>query len=292
MVLLNVEIVHSSRLLEQCLSFLKLQNFYRLRLLLLLVLLRIALLSLCYPTNDHDDLGKMKPKADIGIFIGYSESSRGFQPEMHNTNFQDSLEDSQSIPSESDLDNLFGPLYEEYYATSSQEVADNSAANTLDNNTLLHHRQSSLKKMKLLKYPMFEEAKSSSTYQDTSNMHEFHQKHRSSDRWTKNHPIEQVIGDPSKTEAMLDASWIESMQDEINQFKRLNVWELAECPIVAKGYRQEEGIDFKESFAPVTRLEAVGIFMAYAVHKNFPIYQMDAKMTFLNGPLKEEVFVH
>ncbi|GKD43724.1 retrovirus-related pol polyprotein from transposon TNT 1-94 [Tanacetum coccineum] len=120
--------------------------------------------SLCYPTNDRDDLGKMKPKADIGIFIGYSESSRGFciynrrtkkkiemipvkfdeltamaseynnlEPEMNCMNFQDSSKDSQSVPSKSDLDNLFGPLYEEYYATSSQEVSDNSAANTLDN---------------------------------------------------------------------------------------------------------------------------------------------------------------
>ncbi|GKC61853.1 retrovirus-related pol polyprotein from transposon TNT 1-94 [Tanacetum coccineum] len=70
--------------------------------------------SLCYPTNDRDDLGKMKPKADIGIFI-------------------DSSEDSQSVPSKTNLDVLFGPLYEEYYATSSQEVSDNSAANTLDN---------------------------------------------------------------------------------------------------------------------------------------------------------------
>ncbi|GJV95373.1 copia protein [Tanacetum coccineum] len=168
--------------------------------------------------------------------------------------------------------------------------------------------------------PMFEEAKLSSTYQDPSNMHEFHQKHRSSDRWTKNHPIKQVIGDPSKyvmtrnqiqtdaevcmdaltlsiiepkniKDAMLDASWIESMKDELNQFKRLDVWELNKSHLVAKGYHQEEGIDFEESFAPVARLEAVRIFVAYATHKNFPIYEMNVKTTFLNGPLIEEVFV-
>ncbi|GKB20024.1 retrovirus-related pol polyprotein from transposon TNT 1-94 [Tanacetum coccineum] len=106
--------------------------------------------SLCYPANDRDDLGKMKLKANISIFIGYSESSRGFcifkcrtkkiiemiyvkfdeltamasecnnlEPETNCTNFQDSSEDSQSIPSKTYLDNLFGPLYEEYYATSS-----------------------------------------------------------------------------------------------------------------------------------------------------------------------------
>nr|GEV21498.1 retrovirus-related Pol polyprotein from transposon TNT 1-94 [Tanacetum cinerariifolium] len=58
-----------------------------------------------------------------------------------------------------------------------------------------------------------------------------------------------------------------------------------------KGYAQEEGIDFEESFAPVARLEAVRIFVAYATYKSFTIYHMDVKMAFLNGPLKEEVYV-
>ncbi|GKF80875.1 retrovirus-related pol polyprotein from transposon TNT 1-94, partial [Tanacetum coccineum] len=58
-----------------------------------------------------------------------------------------------------------------------------------------------------------------------------------------------------------------------------------------KGSAQEEGIDFEESFTPVARLEAVRIFVAYVAHKSFPIYQMDVKMVFLNGPLKEEVYV-
>ncbi|GKD70682.1 retrovirus-related pol polyprotein from transposon TNT 1-94 [Tanacetum coccineum] len=117
-------------------------------------------------------------------------------------------------------------------------------------------------------------------------------------------------------EAMADHSWIESMQDELNQFERLQVWELVPRPegkniialkwlwknkcdaenivvrnktrLVAKGYRQEEGIDFEESFAPVARLEAVRMFIAYAAHKNITIFQMDVKTAFLNGPLKEE----
>ncbi|GJQ92099.1 retrovirus-related pol polyprotein from transposon TNT 1-94 [Tanacetum coccineum] len=61
--------------------------------------------------------------------------------------------------------------------------------------------------------------------------------------------------------------------------------------LVAKGYRQEEGIDFEESFAPVARLEAVQMFIAYAAHKNITIFQMDVKTAFLNGSLKEEVYV-
>ncbi|GJU45855.1 retrovirus-related pol polyprotein from transposon TNT 1-94 [Tanacetum coccineum] len=120
-------------------------------------------------------------------------------------------------------------------------------------------------------------------------------------------------------EAMANSAWIKAMQDELHQFDRLKVWELVDKPfgkmiiklkwlwknkkdedqtvirnkarLVAKGYAQEEGIDFEESFAPVARLEAVWIFVAYAAHKSFPIYQMDVKTAFLNGPLKEEVYV-
>nr|GEW70723.1 copia protein [Tanacetum cinerariifolium] len=61
--------------------------------------------------------------------------------------------------------------------------------------------------------------------------------------------------------------------------------------LVAKGYRQEEGIDFEESFAPVARIKAIRIFIANAASKNMTIYQMDVKTTFLNGKLKEEVYV-
>nr|GFD51958.1 retrovirus-related Pol polyprotein from transposon TNT 1-94 [Tanacetum cinerariifolium] len=61
--------------------------------------------------------------------------------------------------------------------------------------------------------------------------------------------------------------------------------------LVARGYRQEEGIDFEESFAPVARLGAIRIFLAYTAQKNMVVYQMDAKTTFLNGNLREEVYV-
>ncbi|GKF87256.1 retrovirus-related pol polyprotein from transposon TNT 1-94, partial [Tanacetum coccineum] len=61
--------------------------------------------------------------------------------------------------------------------------------------------------------------------------------------------------------------------------------------LVAKGYKQEEGIDFEESFALVARLEAVRMFIAFAAHRNITIFQMDVKTAFLNGSLKEEVYV-
>nr|GFA50693.1 Gag-Pol polyprotein [Tanacetum cinerariifolium] len=62
--------------------------------------------------------------------------------------------------------------------------------------------------------------------------------------------------------------------------------------LVAKGYAQKEGVNFKESFAPVARLEAVWFFIAYAAHKSFTVYQMDVKTSFLYSPLKEEVYVN
>nr|GEX83085.1 retrovirus-related Pol polyprotein from transposon TNT 1-94 [Tanacetum cinerariifolium] len=96
-------------------------------------------------------------------------------------------------------------------------------------------------------------------------------------------------------EAMADSAWIEAMQEELHQFDRLQdenqTIHRNKARLVAKGYAQEEGIDFEESFAPVARLETVWIFVAYAAHKSFLIYQMDVKTTFLNGPLKEEVYV-
>ncbi|GKA28278.1 retrovirus-related pol polyprotein from transposon TNT 1-94 [Tanacetum coccineum] len=85
-------------------------------------------------------------------------------------------------------------------------------------------------------------------------------------------------------EVMADSAWIEAMQDELHQFDRLQVWELVGKPFSKK----EEGIDFKESFTLVARLEAVRLSVANTTHKSFPIYQMDVKTTFLNGLLKEE----
>ncbi|GJS36894.1 putative ribonuclease H-like domain-containing protein [Tanacetum coccineum] len=120
-------------------------------------------------------------------------------------------------------------------------------------------------------------------------------------------------------DALTQACWIEAMQEELHEFERLEVWELVPPPdkafvislkwiykvkldelggilknkarLVARGYRQEEGIDFEESFAPVARLEAIRIFLAFAAHMNMVIYQMDVKTAFLNGNLREEVYV-
>ncbi|GJR04729.1 retrovirus-related pol polyprotein from transposon TNT 1-94 [Tanacetum coccineum] len=161
---------------------------------------------------------------------------------------------------------------------------------------------------------------SSSRNIDNTDMHSF-QPQSHDYRWTRDHPLEQVRGNPTMPvqtrrqlatdpemcmfvltvsivepknikEAMADSAWIEAMQDELHQFDRLKVWELVDKPFGKMIIKLKKGIiDYRESFAPVARLEAVRIFVAYAAHKSFPIYQMDVKTAFLNGPLKEEVYV-
>nr|GEV10487.1 retrovirus-related Pol polyprotein from transposon TNT 1-94 [Tanacetum cinerariifolium] len=189
---------------------------------------------------------------------------------------------------------------------------------------------------------------SSSQYVGPLNMHTFYQPYPYEFQWTKDHPLEQVIGEPSRPvlirnqlrsngdmclyalsvstiepknvkEAMTDPAWIESMQEKLLQFKRLDIWMLVPAPdnntpltlkwlfknkhdeentviqnksrLFVRGYRQEEGINFKESFALVARMEAIGIFLAYVAHKSFTVFQMDVKTAFLHGTLKEDVYV-
>ncbi|GJT41868.1 retrovirus-related pol polyprotein from transposon TNT 1-94 [Tanacetum coccineum] len=139
-------------------------------------------------------------------------------------------------------------------------------------------------------------------------------------KWSKDKPLDNIIVEPKNFKsAITEDCWFQAMQDEIHEFDQLQVWELVPQPdcvmiialkwiykvkldeyddvlknkarLVAKGYRQEEGIDFEESFAPVARVEAISIFIANAASKNMTIYQMDVKTTFLNGELKEEVYV-
>ncbi|GKA70952.1 putative ribonuclease H-like domain-containing protein [Tanacetum coccineum] len=90
--------------------------------------------------------------------------------------------------------------------------------------------------------------------------------------------------EPKKlVQSIKDPSWVEAMQDELLQFKLLKVWTL--------GHTQEEGIDYDEVFAPVARIEAIRLFLAYASFKDFVVYQMDVKSAFLYGKIEEEVYV-
>nr|GFC71522.1 putative ribonuclease H-like domain-containing protein [Tanacetum cinerariifolium] len=120
--------------------------------------------------------------------------------------------------------------------------------------------------------PVQDQRETSSHHVDSSNMYTFYQRYPSEQRWTKDHPLEQVIENPSQSV----------------RIRR----QLESDAEMSKGYAQKEGVDFEESFAPVARLEAVRLFIVYAAYKYFTIYQMDVKTAFLYGPLKEELYVN
>nr|GEY55901.1 hypothetical protein [Tanacetum cinerariifolium] len=128
----------------------------------------------------------------------------------------------------------------------------------------------------------------------------------------KDHPTPQIIGDLSSTthtkvwlkqleikepkrvhQDLKDPSWIEAMQEELLQFKMQKVWILVDLPYGKRaiGHTQEEDIDYKEVFAPVARIEAIRLFLAYASFMGFLVYQMDVKSAFLYGTIEEEVYV-
>jgi hypothetical protein len=119
-------------------------------------------------------------------------------------------------------------------------------------------------------------------------------------------------------EALQDSDWVMAMQEELNNFTGNEVWHLVPRPnqnvvgtkwvfrnkqdehgvvtrnkarLVAKGYSQVEGLDFGETYAPIARLESIRILLAYATYHGFKLYQMDVKSAFLNGPIKEDVYV-
>nr|GEU65647.1 hypothetical protein [Tanacetum cinerariifolium] len=196
--------------------------------------------------------------------------------------------------------------------------------------------------------PEVASAQSSSTVSPHTIVQPDHQIPQHTSKWTKDHPLDNIIGQLSRLvstrlqlheqalfcyydafltsvepktykDSLTQSCWIEAMQEELNEFERVEVWEPVPRPdkvmvitvkwvykvkldelrgilknkarLVARGYRQEEGIDFEESFAPVARLEAIRIFLAYVAHKNMVVYQMDVKTAFLNGNLREEVYV-
>ncbi|GKD69840.1 putative ribonuclease H-like domain-containing protein, partial [Tanacetum coccineum] len=128
------------------------------------------------------------------------------------------------------------------------------------------------------------------------------------------------LEEPKKiSEALQDDSWVEAMQEELLQFRLQQVWILVDLPhgakvidtkwvyinkrdergvvirnkarLVAQGHRQEEGIDYDEVLAPVARIEAIRLFLAFASFMGFIVYQMDVKSAFLYGTIDEEVYV-
>ncbi|GKA00416.1 retrovirus-related pol polyprotein from transposon TNT 1-94 [Tanacetum coccineum] len=324
--------------------------------------------SLCYPTNDRDDLGKMKPKADIGVFIGYSETSTVHEdlpsttsiivdiheapPVVTTSDEQTSLislteadefnqEDTANFDEGDDFapdvdawdSNLYTISISDMAASSPAIMQQFSIARTPQQNGVVERRNRTLveaaRTMLIFSWlPEFLWAKAVATNLFTSKsgqssimmqlktplcaIHSLLQPQLTIGQMISSRP-KLLVDTPSKTLSWTRNYWLHTDSE------RLQVWELIPRPegkniialkwlwknkcdaknivvqnktrLVAKGYKQEEDIDFEESFALVARLEAVRMFIAYDAHKNITIFQMDVKTDFFNGPLKEEVYV-
>nr|GEV73132.1 hypothetical protein [Tanacetum cinerariifolium] len=288
---------------------------------------------------DCENLDKMKEKGDARILVGYSTQSRAYRlfnkrtrviVETIHVNFDelpqmvsdhvssDPVPQYRTVTTSNELDLLFSLTFNEMLNGSTQVVSKSSVVTTADAPNQCQQQHTTPLNNQTTPDPTFENdefinifctpvqdrGETSSCPVDSSNMRTFYQHHSSEHRWTKDHPLEQVIGNPSQSvrtrrqlesdgemcifvltvsrtkpknikEAMADSACIKLMQEELHQFDRL-----------------EEVVDFEESFAPVARLEAVRLFNVYAAHKSFIVYQMDVKTKFLYGPLKEEVYVN
>ncbi|GJT55350.1 retrovirus-related pol polyprotein from transposon TNT 1-94 [Tanacetum coccineum] len=303
--------------------------------------------ALFYPTNDGEDFVKLKPNADIGIFVG--PRLKPLTPGTISLGLVPNITSSTPYvpPTKNDWEILFQPMFDEYLnpppcvnpqvptviapepdvltgtpssTTIDQDAPSSSTSQTTqetpppviplgveeaDHDIKVVHMDNNPNVNFLIPEPSSEE--SSTQVVISNNVHSINKPPEHIKKWTKDHPIDNVIGDPSRPvytrhqlqdeallcyfdaflssvepksyiEALTKSCWIEAMQEELNEFERLEVWEL------------EEGIDFEESFAPIARLEAIRIFISSAAHMNMVVYQMDVKIAFLNGILREEKF--
>nr|GFA20895.1 hypothetical protein [Tanacetum cinerariifolium] len=303
--------------------------------------------ALCYPTNDSENLGKLQPKANIGIFIGYAPTRKAFR--IYNRRTRRIIEtihvDFDELTTMASEQSSSGPaLHEMTPATITPEVialitkvvspelapsigSPSSTTFDLDAPSLINSQSTHEAQPPVIfndveednhdievthmgndpffgmPIPKVSSDQSSSTDSIHTIVHPDHQISEHNSKWTKDHPLENIIGQlarPVSTrlqlheqalfyyydafltyvepktykDALTQSWWIEVMQEELNEFEPL-----------------EEGINFEESFALVARLEAIRIFLAFAAHKNMVVYQMDVKTAFLNGNLWEEVYV-
>ncbi|GJX75066.1 retrovirus-related pol polyprotein from transposon TNT 1-94 [Tanacetum coccineum] len=345
--------------------------------------------ALCYPTNDSEDLGKLQPTTDIGIFVGYAPSRKGYiiynkrtqrimAPVQLNTGPAPTFLMPEQIssglvpnpvpaapyipPTNKELESLFQPMFNEYLdpprvekpvspapavpvpvnsaGTPSSTTIDQDAPSPSHSPSSSALQSPSIHQGVAAESTLVEEnpfapvdndpfinifapeptsevsssgdvSSAESTYV-TQTLHHL-------GKWSKDHPLDNVISNPSRLvstrkqlatdalwclynsvlskvepknfkSAITEDCWFQAMQDKIHEFDRLQVWELVPQPecvmIIALKWIYKVKLD-----EYVARIEAIRIFIANAASKNMTIYQMDVKTSFLNGKLKEEVYV-
>ena len=267
----------------------------------------------CYILNTGSNLDKFDAKSDLGIFVGYSPHSKAYRVFVRRTlsiqesihvEFDEKISAAKHISVENDDaddDNL------EEQVNSNEQSEDTTSAPNAENESTIPELPKAWKYAK--DHPREQILGEPSAGIQT----------RSSHNLMCFYAYVSILEPKSVESALEDSSWIMAMQEELSQFERNQVWELVPKPthqavigtrwvfrnkldehgeivrnkarLVAQGYNQEEGIDFDETFAPVARLEAIRMLLAFASFMKFKLFQMDVKSAFLNGVLSEEVYV-
>ncbi|WCJ26514.1 Retrovirus-related Pol polyprotein from transposon RE1 [Euphorbia peplus] len=295
----------------------------------------------CYVLNTKEHLSKFDSKADEAIFLGYSTHSKAYRVFNKRTQTLDEsihVKFDETNPADSKASEEDEVQAPEISSPSVEDVIPKAAEvdspvehvpeehPTTEDNSLPEDA------------PIYDSTNDEQVSEDSLDLPREVRAHR-------NHSLENIIDsvhNPVMTRAQLrrymgnvafvslmepkdfyeaadDDSWLMAMQEELDQFKRSEVWILVPRPnnkkvvgtrwvlknkldefgnvvrnkarLVAQGYSQQEGIDYGETFAPVARLEAIRILCAFASYKGFKLFQMDVKSAFLNGYIDEEVYV-
>nr|GEV00024.1 hypothetical protein [Tanacetum cinerariifolium] len=281
--------------------------------------------ALCYPTNDSENLGKLQPKADICIFIGYAPIKKSFR--IYNRRTRRVIEtihvDFDELTAMASEQSSSGPaLHEMTPATISSGLVSKSTSSTsvdppapkviapIAEVVALEPAESTSSPSSTT---VDQDAPSLSKTQTTSETqppvfpndveednHDIEVAHMGNDPFF-GMPIPEVASDQSSSMDSIHAIELVPRPDKVmvitlKWIYKVKLDELGgmlknKARLVARGHRQEKGIDFEESFALVTRLQAITIFLTYVAHKNMVVYQMDVKTMFFNGNLREEVYV-
>nr|GEW98139.1 retrovirus-related Pol polyprotein from transposon TNT 1-94 [Tanacetum cinerariifolium] len=249
----------------------------------------------CYLFIDYDDVGNLKAKGDIGVFVGYLKDSAAFR--VYNKRTRKIYESGKySNPTVSQVeetlktyfDDLIHNFYDEYFDASKLKKSLTTNVETLNNKGEVFHEV----------FESFQgESSSSSINNDVQSSEETNTQSISNDMIpnvddvSSSHNVfnERFIEPANVVEALKDADWVIVMQEELDQFARLKVWRLVPKP-KSKIVIKTKWI-FKNKKDKISRIEAIRLFLAYVAHKDFTVYQMDVKTEFLNGILKEEVYV-
>ncbi|GJU55798.1 retrovirus-related pol polyprotein from transposon TNT 1-94, partial [Tanacetum coccineum] len=279
--------------------------------------------------NHMDHLGIFDAKADDGYFLGYSFNSKAFKEDDPSRQYQTNFDISYYIiPHGRSLIELTQEKHVSEVIAPNDINTEISVPITESLAPEVSHSQDT-NQASTSSYPVAQDRWSKDHHIELVNIigdpGEAMLTRSMASKLTAASANEYLFADflseiePKKvSEALKHPGWVDAMQEELNQFYKNKVWTFVPLPyrkiaisskwvfrnkkdehgivtknkarLVAQGYSQEEGIDYDETFAPVARMEAIGIFLAFAIYMNFIVFQMDVKSAFLNGKLKEEIY--